>query len=158
MSPQLSRLMTLVPVPWFCPKRCWSMPWACMTTFILGEQGYLVSPWAGETLSPGNTEVLLSLPVQRSIFLPPETGVIEDFYCIWTEDIPNKLSSFNLLFQSFIYLLGYRRSSSYSMGQNELSKAFPWFYAKFYQFFYWRNHLSCLSNSIHSLRRDLWFS
>lgn len=27
------------------------------------------------------------------------------FYCIWTEDTPNKLPSFNLLFQSFLYLL-----------------------------------------------------
>lgn len=73
-------------------------------------------------------------------------------------DIPNKLSSFNLLLQSFLYLLGYQRSSSYSVGQNGLWKAFPRFSAKFYQFFSWRNHLSCLPNSIHSLRRDLWFS
>lgn len=43
--------------------------------------------------------------IALNFFIPLETGGTEDFYCIWTEDTSNKLPSFNLLFQSFLYLL-----------------------------------------------------
>lgn len=81
---------------------------SCMTIFILGWLRHLVSCWAWgrcSNPSPGNSEVLLSLPIQHSFFFIPGNRRHWRFYCIWTEDTPNKLPSFNLLFQSFLYLL-----------------------------------------------------
>lgn len=103
MPPKLSLLTTLLHVPWFwgvCHAPSWPLLfWADWGLWSLAEHEAGVHP------ALGTQKCSWVFLYGAKFFIPLETGGIEDFYCIWTEDIPNKLPSFNHLFQSFLYLL-----------------------------------------------------
>lgn len=103
MPPKPSLLTTLLHVPWLwgpCRAPAWpSSFWADCGIWSFAEHKEDVHP------ALGTQKCSWVILYSTQFFIPLERWCIEDFYCIWTEDTPNKLPSFNLLFQSFLCLL-----------------------------------------------------
>lgn len=104
MHPKVSLLSTLLHVPW--SWGVWHAPawpssfWGDWGIWSLAEHEEDAQFSALELRSSSGSSC-----TALNFFIPLEKGGTEDFYCIWTEDTSNKLPSFNLLFQSFLYLL-----------------------------------------------------